>query len=366
MAIIAVSLAGLLVALAGCAPKAAPPTVATAPAPVLNEFVGSEACAPCHVAEARDHGKAHHSHTLRPMTQTALGKSAPPVGLLPGTNAAIGLVGDAYQLEQPETGQTRPLEYAFGSGKQGLTFVAVGADNSVFEMRKSYIPRTHQWYTTPGQEANEGDPNVTGKRHRGSEAKNCMGCHTVTVSDFDISPEPKFMGVGCESCHGEGSLHIAAAKAGRLADLKMEKLEHIGGARMNSLCGRCHQTAESIQHLPARLRLTQRFMPYGLSLSACFRKSNDQLTCSTCHNPHRNAETSAKTYEKICLTCHSRGDSSAAIGHAANPAPPGFKRTVCPVNPRGGCIPCHMPRRQVFGGTKLPIAMSDHYIKINR
>ena len=36
---------------------------------------------------------------------------------------------------------------------------------------------------------------------------------------------------------------------------------------------------------------TQRFQPYGLMKSACFLKSGNRLSCSTCHNPHRDVET---------------------------------------------------------------------------
>ncbi|HLK60335.1 MAG TPA: multiheme c-type cytochrome [Chthonomonadaceae bacterium] len=356
---------------AGCTrntkPPAPPPTDVAPPVAQLpaNDFVGSEACNPCHAEEWRKHRESRHAHTFRPMMVSALGKSAPPEGLLQGTNSALGVVGDHYVLVRPQTGQQRPLDYALGSGKQGMTYIAIVQDTAVFEMRVSFTPRTRQWYPTPGQEQYENFPNVVGKTHLKTEARQCLLCHTVTVADNDLHPEPRFMGVGCESCHGAGSAHIAAAKAGRMNDLKMEHLATAGGKRLNALCGVCHQTPENVAQMPQNQRLTQRFMPYGLAQSRCFQQSGDRLTCVTCHDPHTDAGTDRRVYEKTCLQCHSGSHAPAVTdkGVASTASVPG---KVCPINPREGCVGCHMPKRKVFAGNAIPIAMADHWIKVNK
>jgi predicted CXXCH cytochrome family protein len=91
--------------------------------------------------------------------------------------------------------------------------------------------------------------------------------------------------------------------------------------------------------------------------SRCFLESGDRLSCQTCHDPHSNASTDKKQYEKICLSCHSPARAATAskgvgLGKA------------CPVNPHSGCIPCHMPKREVT--PDAPIAMADHFIRIHR
>jgi hypothetical protein len=63
----------------------------------------------------------------------------------------------------------------------------------------------------------------------------------------------------------------------------------------------------------------------------------------TCHDPHKNAETSSASNDLKCLSCHGRGKAS------------------CPVNATEGCVECHMPRawREQTHSYKI-----DHYIRI--
>ena len=166
-----------------------------------------------------------------------------------------------------------------------------------------------------------------------------------------MPPEPRFFGVGCESCHGPGGAHAQAMQKKDLSKgVLLTKLTGVGGAALNDACGKCHRTAASVENLDAVAKAsTQRFQPYGLSLSACFKKSADKLTCVTCHSPHADASTDTKGYEKTCLSCHTAPQQKA-----------------CPVNPKEKCVSCHMPTRKVFPGTDFPIAMADHFIRIYR
>src|SRR5262249_13251981 len=88
-----------------------------------------------------------------------------------------------------------------------------------------------------------------------------------------------------------------------------------------------------------------RFQATTLTWSRCYTQSRDTLDCLTCHDPHRNAQTSPAFYESKCLDCH-------------GPQAP----TRCPVNPRRDCIGCHMPT--IRGA--VPHAMfTDHDIRIH-
>ena len=361
-----------LVIIAGCS-KYSPPstlpsasTVAAQAAPA-NDYVGSGACAKCHLAEFNSHRLTHHAHTFRPFTASALGKQAPPQTLFEDINAAIALRSDHYMLVNPRTMQTKPLQFALGSGKQGLTFVA--AENSgVFEMRVSYIPRTQEWYMTPGQEGERNNRNATGKLWLGRIGHACIVCHAVTAPDNRFYPDEQFMGVGCESCHGPGSAHIATMSSGAGTDIKMERLSAASSLQIDAVCAKCHRSTSEVAAMPAPQRLTQRFMVYGLEKSRCFQGSNSHLNCITCHDPHKDASLDHKSYERICLQCHSKATAALASTGQRTPAPATQSPHMCPVNPRNGCIDCHMPRRSVFSGNhnKIPITMADHWIKINR
>ena len=278
------------------------------------------------------------------------------MGPLPGSGAFVWDM-DQLILEAPDketgTAVSIPVRLALGSGKTGMTYLLMdegGGEGGAVEVQHSYFPGSKAWHTTPGQEGlKKGE---IGRHYSPDEASQCIRCHAVTVPDNSRLPERKFFGVGCESCHGPGGAHVALMERGEAAGAKaIVSLKGAGGEKLNETCGKCHRTAAMIPKTDRVAReQTQRFQPFGLSLSQCFKQSQDKLTCVTCHNPHADASTDQKAYEKTCLSCHS--------------AP----QKVCPVNPKEKCVSCHMPTRRIFPKEKssVPISMADHFIRIYR
>jgi hypothetical protein len=166
------------------------------------------------------------------------------------------------------------------------------------------------------------------------------------------------MGVGCESCHGAAGNHVKAMRANLKGDLQIEKLSTWGATRLNEMCGNCHITAQRIAQNNLPVGDTQRFQPYGLMKSACFKQSNDTLSCSTCHNSHTDAGTDAKPYKATCLKCHSTTPTPIRANAAV------VKGKLCPVNSKERCVGCHMPPRKVFTDSLVPTKMADHWIKV--
>jgi predicted CXXCH cytochrome family protein len=84
--------------------------------------------------------------------------------------------------------------------------------------------------------------------------------------------------------------------------------------------------------------------------SRCFRESQGQLGCISCHDPHRLPAPSAKAayYRERCLACHEQRGCAL---------PPAKRRAQA----RGDdCVACHMPRPAI---TNIPhTAASDHRI----
>ena len=289
----------------------------------------------------------------------------PPVGPIANSRIEIRISNFQYEAANRQTGNWCALQYAFGSGKQGLSYAEVLEDRkTLFEMHFSYFPHTRTWYITPGHEQMSSHPNSLGLALLGSIPRKCILCHAVTLPADSLLLESKFLGVGCESCHGPGSAHIAAAKTAGATDLHIEHLQSLGGKRMNTLCGRCHRSFEDAMKMPKNQRATQRFFPYALEISRCFQKSNDRLTCSTCHDPHAPVRTDHAYYESRCLQCHA--SASAVPKQAVGPSHRMASTVVCPVNARTGCIDCHMPQRRVFRGTSLSVSMADHWIRAYR
>ena len=316
-------------------------------------YLGNSACAECHAAESKKHHNSRHATTMRSVDLRSLGRDFPVAGDIPDTNFVVKPSGAGFVLAvkyQPELQQ--PLQYALGSGKFALTFINVHDKDSVVELRESYYPTLHAWNYTPGQAHIEGDG--LGRLYQGRLARACVTCHTTALPSDSLTPEPRFFGVGCESCHGPGRDHVAAMRSGKAGDLHLARLNSLDATTMNERCGRCHRSAKNV---PVGETSTQRFQPYGLMKSRCFLESGNKLSCQTCHDPHENASTDHKTYEQICLSCHASTDSKLRMDTKPKGKP-------CPVNKQRDCIRCHMPQREV---TKdAPISMADHFIRVHR
>ena len=336
---VSLGLLALLALMVGCLPgdpSLTPSTKAT-PAP---EFVSNAVCAQCHPDESESHRHSRHAITLNALSQESLGKLTPPVGPIPGTGFVLQKSGTQFTVSVPaQSHQIVPLTFAVGSGKTGVTYVALVEDEKLAEFRMSYFPSKRKWYITPGQERLASDS--LGKVHSQANAQRCLLCHSVTLPPEKSLPEKRFFGVGCESCHGPGGAHIKGGP--------MEKLGRLSATRLNTLCGKCHGTREDVEaaHLPKDV--TNRMQTYGLMESKCFQKSPDTLSCLTCHAPHDSARTEVKHYEAVCVKCHSASVTSS--------------QRSCPVNPKEKCIGCHMPARKALSGSDIPMTMADHKIQ---
>jgi len=237
-----------------------------------------------------------------------------------------------------------------------MTFVTVLKSDTLAEVRMSYLPHQKLWFVTPGQE--DAEQTSLGKMRIGEKATRCISCHTVFQPGQQLLPDAKFMGVGCESCHGPAGAHVAAEKAGKGSTAPMEHLSKLGGAQMNTLCGKCHRTLKEVVETNLDKANTQRFQPYGLALSRCFKESSDKLSCTTCHDVHSDVSTNLPVYEKACLRCHAPAN--------ARPTDALVTGKSCPINASHDCVHCHMPSHKVFQFSTLPVSMPDHYIRVHK
>ena len=155
---------------------------------------------------------------------------------------------------------------------------------------------------------------IPGAEYVGMES--CAGCHEKTVKDFKYArhaklsvtlPDGKEI-VGCESCHGAGSLHMAAGGGKGVAI--------INPGENPSTCFQCHSEIQGFFNL-------QYHHPMG----------EQGVSCNDCHSPHGEdimvpAGVQIGQHNAPCAECHRDQSRPFVFEHEAL---------------REGCTICHSP-----------------------
>ena len=205
-------------------------------------------------------------------------------------------------------------------------------------------------------------------------AQACQKCHAEEWDAYQVNPhhlaeiDGKLMGehVGCEACHGPGSLHVAAdGKENAPGFATMRVFKRMKPDEASAVCQTCHKTGQQFywsQSTHARNDLkcqdchsihAAKSQAQTALLSApgttqlCVRCHTDKhaeiarsahmplreggMTCADCHNPHGSSGPHmirAASNVELCTTCHADKRGPFLWEHP-------------PV--RENCVTCHMP-----------------------
>ncbi|WP_165225403.1 tetratricopeptide repeat protein [Aquisphaera insulae] len=326
-------------------------------APEPAPFVGEARCAGCHGAIASAHRSSRHASTFDPMGR-ADGIALPD---RPAADPHDPAVTHAFRLmsgaaKSPPEVETRRggdvaravLVYALGSGHRARTWIGRDDAGAYRELRLTAY-RGPVWDLTTGLDPvprPDDAHGYLGKPLSPDGLRRCLACHATDFrSAMDrVGPAASDSAIGCERCHGPGGNHVRAAALG-FQDPAIARPRLASGEEVTGLCSGCH-SPRGHEAAPDSSSAA-RFQGSAMTRSRCYTRSAGNLSCLTCHDPHRDAETSESFYEARCLGCHSATPPPApAAGIRTRPAvlPAGKTATPCPVRPDRGCVVCHMPK----------------------
>jgi hypothetical protein len=241
-----------------------------------------------------------------------------------------------------------PLEYAFGQGKAGQTYV-YSLDGEFYESRVSYYAELRGLDITVG--AMNSQPadlrSAAGRVMQGKEPRECFGCHTTGARHGPtLQLQTYEAGVQCESCHGPGADHVDAMRAGRQEKGSIRSLANMDAQESFEFCGTCHRTWQTVMTMGIKGINTARFPAYRLTGSPCFSIEDKRISCTACHDPHGALVSEDRYYDSRCTACHSQA---------------GGKKT-CTVA-RENCTSCHMQR---VSPPEAHHAFPDHWFRVVR
>ena len=363
----------------GCrAPDAAPEQTPIAFTNLAADYVGDAACFDCHQEEWRgyqEHGMARSFYALTPETAIEDFRAAPLYHEGSGFYYRVfthdsSFFQEEYRLDARGVkthALVREMQYVVGSGNTARTYLAASSDR-LYEMPLTWYAQEARWDFSPGYQ-------IYNKRFSRLVPDRCMACHNSYPSTvpfvngkYDRLPE----GIGCERCHGPGSVHIAARLASPQpsddVDQTIVNPAHLSSALQMDVCQQCHlHTTVSLLRAGQEafdFRPSERLSDYvalfsapaddtqgtievishaqRLQLSACFAAAS--MTCTTCHNPHEGFRGKGSAYFDVtCAGCHTE---ETAADHGAGDS----------------CIACHMPKVPAEGAPHS--SFTDHWIRV--
>jgi predicted CXXCH cytochrome family protein len=376
-------------------------------------FVGSEACAGCHQAEAELWRSSHHNLAMEHATdKSVLGDFSDATFEYYSVKSRFFRKDGKFFVEtdgpdgEPATFE---VKYTFGVAplQQYLVEFPDGrlqALSLAWDSRPKEEGGQRWFHLYPSEEIKHDDVLHWTKLGQNWNFM-CAACHSTGVHKNYDAARDRFatswaeISVGCEACHGQSSQHVDWARArnswwpfgkrddpaGGLAvrfderqDITWRRDTQTGNARRSfapallrkevETCGRCHARGAELSEdwAPGRwLSDTHLVSPLARDLYQADGQMLDEVynygsfkqskmfaagvTCSDCHDPH-----SARLRlpgDGVCLQCHS-AEKYAAVAHHRHEA----------VNPPLACASCHMPVRTYM----VVDRRHDHSIRVPR
>jgi predicted CXXCH cytochrome family protein len=313
-------------------------------------YVGSAACRECHASTYERWSKTRMANVVRdPHVQ--------PDAIIPDLSKADPLV----------TFKRDDIAFVYGSKWKQRYFTKVGTDyfplgaqwDVANKMWRPYLVQANTDWWVPFY------PPENAKRPTGPL---CDGCHSV---NYNVRTKAVTeWNVGCEKCHGPGSLHVQNPSATTIVN--PARLDFVRG---NDVCIQCHSQGKPLknpvegqyydwptgfhvgldlkdfwqleEHKLGETTFTHfadgtghknRMQGNDFVESLMYRRGVSCFSCHDVHGTQNNAEL-IKPASTLCVTCH--GPNSPSGPHAPTLEQHTHHQTGSAGNE---CVSCHMPR----------------------
>jgi Flp pilus assembly protein TadD len=325
------------------------------------------ACEPCHKEAVRNYSRTGMARSFATAREIVPGSYRHEPS---GQDFSVFERGGAFWLRRQQQGFTgqpanileKRIEYQFGSGDHARSYFGRDAQGGLIELPLTwYSENGGHWGMSPGYE---------GAQHAGFTRKindRCFFCHKTDSRETTG-------GIGCERCHGPGQTHLDALRQGKGPEAARQAIVNparLSPPRQRDVCLQCHLETTNLS-LPGQLPLYGKDVfsyrpgepltgyalyfdhaqgkgfddkfefssaPYRLFQSACYRNSQEKLTCTACHNPHRPEQDRARSVA-ACVACH----ATRPEHHAGE-----------------DCVACHMSARRPSDA--IHVTTTDHRIR---
>lgn len=344
------------------------------------EYVGAEVCATCHRPIYDSFKKTDMGRSM-----SIVGGELPSVPAGHTITVSNDRLNRDYDVQSTPAGvfqseyqkapdgseifrNTQKLAYAIGSGRNGTSYL-VTRDGYLYEAPLSFYTKTSSWELSPGFE-------VADLAFNRPALPGCLTCHSglarPTGAGLGSYANPPFkeLAIGCENCHGPGSLHVGQHRGQVTPGANTRTIVNPGRLDpwlADNICMSCHQgralrvlqpgksyadfrPGTPLDHVMAIFAappdpkrgsapLSPLLEHFSLmSLSKCYTATKGRMSCLTCHDPHVQPTTNAVAYyRQKCLTCHN--EQSCRL--------PLHDRQL--QTPADDCQGCHMPKQPVTG-----------------
>ncbi len=358
-----------------------------------DEYVGSQTCSDCHPEIAEMYAEHPMANTMELVADSELEE------ISDGDSVEFEAVGCRYRVERDgnrlihtefmtdadgNTVYEQPMEVQYAAGSATKSYL-IDRGGSLTESPISWYSEKQKWDLSPGYHDNPR------QRFNRRVSDGCVQCHAGRVAPAgegmsDRFEEPPFleMPIGCERCHGPGKQHVEKMESGDWdsENATAEELGIVNPAQLDrhladAVCYQCHMDGKRrilrkgrsyhdfqpgmatediwtvfVEHTLSETGESQPFTSQVQQMhsSACFRGSDGQMRCTSCHDPHfaPQGDEKAAFYRERCNRCHT--EHGCAVPLEEREQPPALN----------SCIHCHMP---VVGSSDIPhTSQSDHRV----